>query len=295
MKQILVALAVVFTFVACDKNETELKNRLQLSLDSCVLDNEHSYIEVKKLSGAGSLQVMSSDPDIADISYDEKNKNVFYIIGHRTGYTSITVIDADDNTTGADYAVKTIYVNVRESISYEEYSYQTVFMKKGDFRIFNLPFKFDKNDSIVGANDYIASVSANVALGNQLKVKALANGKTKFKICKGKIDIFTIYINVVNEYDLFIPESENSQLTFDLPFIVGVNGISVWRGSGQYTARVVDETIAVVESITLQNDHFNQQTNSAVVRVTPLKRGSTKLLVTDVITKQTASVNVVVH
>jgi len=43
MKKILLLLAVVFTLTACEKNEDGLKNSLQLSLKSCVLDNEHSY------------------------------------------------------------------------------------------------------------------------------------------------------------------------------------------------------------------------------------------------------------
>jgi NADH:ubiquinone oxidoreductase subunit F (NADH-binding) len=94
---------------------------------------------------------------------------------------------------------------------------------------------------------------------------------------------------------LFIPPSENRQLTFDLPFIVGINGISIWRDSGQYTAKVVDETIAVVKSITRGNDFFNQESNSAVVWVTPLKSGTTKLIVTDVVTGQTSGVDVVVN
>ncbi|MCK9626586.1 MAG: hypothetical protein M0R23_09045 [Bacteroidales bacterium] len=293
MKKILLLLAVVFALTACEKNEDGLKNSLQLSLKSCVLDNEHSYTEVKKLSGTGSLSVTSSNPDVAEILYDEENKNVFYIIGYGQGISTITVVDAFNQKD--DYDAQTIDVVVRESIDYGDYSYQEVFMKKGDFRIFKLPFIFDKNDSLVGVNDYIVSMSANVALGNQFKVQAISTGNTKFQIFKGKIELFSVYINVVNEYDLFIPESENSQLTFDLPFTVGVNGISVWRGSGHYTAKVVDETVAVVKSITPGNDHFNQESNSAVVWVTPLKSGKTKLIVTDAVTGQTSGVDVVVN
>jgi len=257
------------------------------------LDNEHSYTEVKKLSGTGSLSVTSSNPDVAEILFDKENENVFYIIGHGQGISTITVVDAFNQKD--DYDAQTIDVVVRESIDYGDYSYQKVFMKKGEFRIFKFPFIFDKNDSLVGVNDYIVSMSANVALGNQFKVQAISTGNTKFQIFKGKIKLFTVYINVVNEYDLFIPESERSQLTFDLPFTVGVNGISVWRGSGHYTAKVVDETVAVVESITRGNDHFNQENNSAVVWVTPLKSGKTKLIVTDVVTGQTSGVDVVVN
>ncbi len=292
MKKILFLFAVTITLFACEKDDDRLN--LQLNLESCVLDNEHSYAEVKKLSGAGSLSVTSSDPGIAEIRFDDVDKNVFYIIGHRQGNATITVVDADDNTTGADFAVKTIDVNVRESISYGEYSSQEVFMKKGEFRIFKLPFTFDATDSLVGVNDYIVSARASVALGNQFKVEALSNGKTKFQVFKGRIEIFSVYINVVNEYDLLIQERD-SQLTFDLPFIAGINGISIWRGSGHYTARIVDETVAVVESITPDDDYFNQENNSAVVRVTPLKSGTTKLIVTDTVTGQTASVDVVVN
>jgi hypothetical protein len=295
MKKILLLLAVVLTLSACGKDEDELKNSLQLNTNSCVLDNEQSYAEVKKTNGTGSLQVTSSDPGIAEIRFDEKDKNVFYIIGHGQGNATITVVDVDNNTTANEYAVKTINVNVRESINYGDYSHQDVYLKKGEFRTFKLPFNFDKNDSLVGVNDYIVSMSANVALGNKFKVEAKSNGITEFQIYKGKIELFSIRIFVVNEYDLFIPESENSQLTFDLPFIAGVNGISVWRGSGKYTAKVVDETVAVVESIAPGEDWVNQMNNSAVVRVKPLKSGKTKLIVTDAVTEQTSGVDVVVH
>ena len=294
MKKILLLLAVVFTLSACEKNEDGLKNNLQLSTKSCTLDNEHSYAEIKKLKGAGSLNATSSDPGIAEIRYDEQNKDVFYIIGHGQGNATITVMDVDDNKTGDDFAIKTIDVEVRESINYGDYSHQDVYMKKGECRIFKLPFNFDKNDSLVGANDYIASVSANPSLGKTFKVEAKSDGITEFEIYKGKIKLFSVRIFVLNEFDLFIPESENSQLTFDLPFTVGVNGISIWRGNGIYTAKVIDETIAVVESITRGSEYFNQESNSAVVRVTPLKSGKTKLIVTDVVTGQTSGVDVVV-
>lgn len=47
------------------------------------LDNEHSYVEVKKLNRTGSLNVTSSDPGISEIRFDEEDKNQFYSIGHR--------------------------------------------------------------------------------------------------------------------------------------------------------------------------------------------------------------------
>lgn len=294
MKKILLLLMLAITLFACKKNDDGFDQRLQLNLESCVLDNAHSYAGVKKLKGAGSLSATSSDTGIAEIRYDEKDKNVFYIIGHGQGNATITVVDADDNTTGADFAVETIDVVVRESISYGDYSHQDVYMKKGEFRIFKLPFIFDKNDSLVGVNDYIVSVQARVSLGNQFKAEAISNGITEFQIYKGKIELFSLRIHVVNEYNLIIQERDR-QITFDLPFTVGVNGISVWQGSGQYSAKVVDETVAIVESITKGNDWVNQMNNSAVVRLTPLKAGKTKLIVTDVVTGQTASVDVVVN
>jgi len=295
MKKILFLLAIVFTLFSCEKKSDGLEQKLQLSLKSCVLDNSHSYTEVKKLKGAGSLSVTSSNPGIAEIRYDETDKDVFYIIGHGQGNATITVVDEEDNKTGADYAVKTIQVAVRETIDYGDYTHEDVYMKKGEFRIFKLPFTFDANESLVGVNDYIVSLKANVALGNTFKAEALSNGITEFKIYKGKIKHFSVRIFVVNEFDLFIPESENSQLTFNLPFTVGVNGFSIWRGSGHYTARIDDESVAVVESITLDDDYFNQENNSAVVRAKPLKSGKTKLIVTDVVTGQTSGVDVVVN
>ncbi len=295
MKKLLLLVVLVFTLFSCKKNEDGINSNLQLNLKSCVLDNTHSYAEVQKLKGTGSLSATSSDPNIAEIRFDENKKDVFYIIGHGQGAATITVMDVDDNTTGDAYAVKTIHVDVREQIDYDRYWSEDVYMKKGDFRIFKLPFTFDKNDSLVGVNDYIVSMSANVALGNKLKVEAKSNGITEFKICKGIVELYSIRVFVLNDLDLYIPESESSQLTFDLPFTYGVNGISVWRGSGKYTAKVVDETVAVVESITPGNDYFNQESNSAVVRVKPLKSGKTKLIVTDAVTGQTSGVNVVVH
>ena len=295
MKKILLLLVVVSTLFSCKKDDDGLERNLQLNVKSCVLDNEHSYAEVKKLKGTGSLSVTSSNPGIAEIQFDKEDKDVFYIIGHEQGNATITVMDVDDNTTGDEYAIKTINVNVRESINYGDYSHQNVYIKKGECRIFKLPFIFDENDSLVGANDYIVSMSANVSLGNKFRVEAKSNGITEFQIYKGKIELFSVRIFVVNEYDLFIPESENRQLTFDLPFTVGVNGISIWRGSGHYNAKVVDEKVAVVESITPGEDYFNEESNSAVVRVTPLKSGTTKLIVTDVVTGQTSGVDVVVN
>ena len=286
---------LAITLFACEKDDNSEGQRLQLNMESCVLDNAHSYAGVKKLKGAGSLSATSSDTGIAEIRFDEKDKNVFYIIGHGQGNATITVVDDEDNTTGDDWAMKTIDVEVREPISYGAYSHQDVYMKKGEFRIFKLPFSFDKNDSLVGVNDYIVSVQARVSLGNQFKAEAISNGITEFQIYKGRIEHFSLRIHVVNEYDLLIQERDR-ELTFDLPFTYGVNGIHVWRGSGRYSAKVVDETVAVVESIILDNhDWANEMNNSAAVRVTPLKSGKTKLIVTDVVTGQTASVDVVVN
>ncbi|MDM8159612.1 hypothetical protein QUH73_07300 [Labilibaculum sp. K2S] len=288
-------MAVVFTLPSCEKDDNGFVQNLQLSTKSCVLDNEHSYVEVKKLKGTGFLDVTSSQPDVAEIRFDEQNKDIFYVIGHRQGHATITVADVDVNKTG-DYDIKTIDVDVRESIHYGEYSSEEIYIKTGEFRIFKLPFNFDKNDSLVGVNDYIVSASANATLGNQFKVQAKSNGITEFQIYKGKIELFSIRIHVVNEYDLYIQERDShSPLTLDLPFIAGANGISVWRGSGQYTARVVDETVAAVDSIIRDDDHFNQQNNTAAVLVTPLKSGKTKLIVTDAVTGQTSGVDIVVN
>lgn len=95
---------------------------------------------------------------------------------------------------------------------------------------------------------------------------------------------------------MFIQERDShSPLILDLPFTVGVSGISVWRGSGKYAAKVVDETIVVADSIIRYDDHFNQQNNTAAVLVTPLKSGKTKLIVNEIVTGQASGVNVVVN
>ncbi|TDN98947.1 hypothetical protein [Sunxiuqinia elliptica] len=297
MKKSLFLLVLAVTLFACEKDDDGIK--LQLNTESCTLDNETSYAEIRIDRGEGSLQVASTDSDIAEILYDENDKNIFYIIGHNQGTAAVLVVIFNDE---GEENTKTIDVYVREAISYERFLMDVgVYLKKGESRKFGLPFTFDKNYSVVADNsavidnDGVATVSSSVEMGNKFKVEAKAVGSTSFNICKGKVVIFSARVFVVDEYDLFIPESENNQLTFDLPFIAGVNGITIWRGSGHYSAKVVDETIAIVKSVTTSDDHFDQQNNSAVVRVTPLKSGKTKLLVTDEVTGQTSAVNVVVN
>lgn len=297
MKKQLLILVVAFVIFACEKEDDGIK--LQLNIESCILDNTTSFAEVKIDRGEGFLTVTSSDPDIAEILCDQDNENAFYIIGHNQGNTIVTVNVFNDN--GAE-TTRTIDVNVREAINYEYFLMDvSVYLKKGESRKFGLPFTFDKNYSVVADNkavidnDGVATVSASVEMGNKFKVEAKTAGSTSFNICKGKMVIFSARVFVVDEYDLFIPESEDSQLTFDLPFVAGVNGISVWRGSGHYAAKVADETIAVVKSITPDNDYFDQQNNSAIIRMTPLKSGKTKLIVTDKVTGQTHDIDVVVN
>jgi len=297
MKKSLFLLVLAVTLFACEKDDDGIK--LQLNTESCTLDNETSYAEIRIDRGEGLLKVTSTDSDIAEILYDENDENIFYIIGHNQGTAAVSVVIFNDV---GEENTKTIDVNVREAISYESFLMDVgVYLKKGESRKFGLPFTFDKNynvvvdNSAVIDNDGVATVSSSVEMGNKFKVEAKAVGSTSFNICKGKVVIFSARVFVVDEYDLFIPESENSQLTFNLPFIAGVNGISIWRGSGHYSAKVVDETIAIVKSVTTSDDHFDQQNNSAEVRVTPLKSGKTKLIVTDEVTGQTAEVNVVVN
>ncbi len=297
MKKSLFLLVLAVTLFACEKDNDGIK--LQLNTESCTLDNETSYAEIRIDRGEGSLTVASTNSDIAEILYDDNDENVFYIIGHNQGTAAVSVVIFNDE---GEENTKTIDVNVREAISYESFLMDVgVYLKKGESRKFGLPFTFDKNYNVVADNsavidnDGVATVSSSVEMGNKFKVEAKAVGSTSFNICKGKVVIFSARVFVVDEYDLFIPESENSQLTFNLPFIAGVNGISIWRGSGHYSAKVVDKTIAVVKSITLSDDHFDQQNNSAEVRVTPLKSGKTKLIVTDEVTGQTSAVNVVVN
>ena len=297
MKKSLFLLVLAVTLFACEKDNDGIK--LQLNTESCTLDNETSYAEIRIDRGEGSLTVTSTNSDIAEILYDENDENIFYIIGHNQGIAAVSVVIFNDE---GEENTKTIDVNVREAISYESFLMDVgVYLKKGESRKFGLPFTFDKNYSVVADNsavidnDGVATVSSSVEMGNKFKVEAKAVGSTSFNICKGKVVIFSARVFVVDEYDLFIPESENSQLTFNLPFIAGINGISIWRGSGHYSAKVVDETIAIVKSVTTSDDHFDQQNNSAEVRVTPLKSGKTKLIVTDEVTGQTAEVDIVVN
>lgn len=297
MKKILLLIVITISLLACEKEQAK-NSGLALNIKSCVLDNANSYAKVTIDRGEGFLNIITTDPYIAEIMRDDDNENLFYIIGHNKGKAEVLV--SVTNETGYE-KIKTIEVTVREAINYGSFSTAGgVYLKKGESRIFNLPFEFNKDFSIVNDNkaiidnDGVASVFANETLGSKYKVTANAVGSTLFSICKGKVKLFDVRVFVVNEYDLFIPESEN-KLFFELPFSFGVNGITIWRGSGHYSAKVVDESIAIVKSITPGVDHFDQQNNSAVVRVTPLKSGTTKLIVTDNITRQSHAVNVVVY
>lgn len=297
MKKILLLIVITMSLLACEKDEAK-NSGLALNIKSCVLDNANSFAKVTIDRGEGFLNIITTDPDIAEIMRDDDNENLFYVIGHNKGEAEVLV--SVTNETGYE-KIKTIEVTVREAINYGSFSTAGgVYLKKGESRIFNLPFEFNNDFSIVNDNkaiidnDGVASIFANESMGSKYKVTANAVGSTLFSICKGKVKLFDVRVFVVNEYDLFIPESEN-KLFFELPFSFGVNGITIWRGSGHYSAKVVDESIAIVKSITPGVDHFDQQSNSAVVRVTPLKSGTTKMIVTDNITRQSHAVNVVVY
>jgi hypothetical protein len=298
MKKLLSILVLATALFACKKEDDRIK--LQLNLKSCVLDNETSFAEVKVDRGGGFLAVTSSDPETAEVLYDGNNGNLFYIIGHNRGNAAVTVSVFNDK--GVENTTKTIDVRVNESIEYPRYAAEGgVYLRKGDSRFFKLPFAFEKNYNVVTDasaaidTEGAATFSASVEMGSEFKVDAKATGSILFNICKGKVILYSVRVYVVDEYDLCVPPSEDRQLTFKLPFTYGVNGITIWRGSGKYTARIADETVAKVESITSGEDHFNSMNNSAVVRVTPLKIGTTKLIITDTVTRQTASVDVVVN
>lgn len=297
MKKLLFILVLAITLFSCEKEEDRIK--LQLNMKSCVLDNETSYAEVQIDRGEGFLNITSSDPDIAEIRFDMDSETVFYIVGHREGQATVTV---NVSANGGIETTKTIDVKVNEWIDYPNYATEGgVYLRKGESRIFKLPFAFEKNYSVVadaGAvidTEGAATFSAGTAMGDQFRVDAKAAGSVLFNICKGKVILYSVRVFVVDEYDLFIPESENSQLTFDLPFTYGVNGITIWRGSGKYTARIVDETVARLESITPAEEYFNSMNNSATVRVAPLKIGATKLIITDTVSGQSADVDIVVN
>jgi len=297
MKKLLSILILATVLFACKKEDDGIK--LQLNLKSCVLDDKTSFAEVKVDRGEGFLNVSSSDPLISEVRFDEDNETVFYIIGHQAGRATVTV---NVSTYGGIGNTKTIDVKVNESIDYPRYASEGgVYLRKGESRFFKLPFAFEDNYSVVADASAVidtegaATFSASVKMGSEFKVDAKAAGSTLFNICKGKVVLYSVRVYVVDEYDLCVPPSEDRQLTFKLPFTYGINGISIWRGSGKYTARIVDETVAIVESITPGNDWANQMNNSAVVRVAPLKIGTTKLTITDTVTGQTASVDVVVN
>ena len=303
MKKRLFLLILATILFACNEEEED-GVQLQLNTGSCVLDYENNYAEVKidRDDDFRYLTVTSSDPDIAEILYDKTRENIFYIAGHNKGNATVMVNAFDAN--GKGY-VKTVDVTVRETIVYKDVLTE-VYLKKGESRSFTLPFVFDKANSLVQDNsavidnDGIASVSAGAEMGNKFEVEAMAAGSTSFYIYPGdpgNTVLFAARIFVVDEYDLFIPESENRRLTFSLPFTGGVNSISIWRGSGHYTARVADKTVAEVGSISLmpEKDWANEMNNSAVVRVVPLKKGTTKLIVTDTVTGQTHVVDIVAN
>ncbi|MGV8134994.1 MAG: hypothetical protein AB2L20_07250 [Mangrovibacterium sp.] len=296
MKKMLLLFALAIAAFACKKDDDGIE--LQLNMKSCVLNNENSSAEVKVERGEGFLTVTSSDPDVAEVLHED-NGNIFYIIGHGEGNATVTV--GVSNEDGAE-SFRTIDVRVSETINYHSFSAgDGVYLKKAGSRIFELPFNFEKGYTVVadaGAvidSEGVAAFSAGTEMGNKFRIDAKNTGSILFHICKGIVKVYSVRIYVVDEYDLFVPPSEDRQLTFKLPFTYGINGITIWRGSGQYTARIADEAVAQVKSVTPGEDVFNSMNNSAVARVNPLKTGTTKMIITDTVTGQTHEVDVVVN
>lgn len=280
----LFVLIATFTLSSCEKSEN-----LKLSTTSCVLDNETSYVEVKVLKGSGSIKegsikVTSSLPDVAQVRFDEQKDNIFYIVGNQKGDATVLVtLEGVD-----DYDTKKISVQVREKIIIQSYAGEEIYIKVGESRLFNLPFNFDAKHSLIVEDQNIISVSTNVEeIGQQYKIDATKIGTTHLHFYKGITHVLPVRVHVVNEYDLFFVTRE---LTFKLPFTYGINGIVIWRGSGQYSAKIEDESVAEVKTITRGKDSFNKLINSATVAVNPLSVGRTKMIITDMVTKQTSGV-----
>lgn len=274
MRKIILTLLLASVLFSCKEDNDSSKN-IEVSKTYLELNNVNSREDVLIKYGRGSYYAHSTDDNIAKAVI---NDDTLSVIGYSVGKCTIYVYDELDN-------VKSISVCITEPIDFTYYIIENIYIKKGEKRTFSFsPLNYKDYNTFVVSNKEIADVSI---VGDQVKsflVDAKVTGKTTVSIFKGKMKISEFDINVVDKYDLYVPKKS---LTLKIPFTYGINGISIWRGSGKYSATIENKNIAKVESIINWNDNtFNQMCNDAAVLITPLNEGETFLNIKDEITWQ---------
>jgi hypothetical protein len=274
MRKIILTLFLASVLLSC-KEDNDFSKNIEVSKTYLELDNVNSREDVLIKYGSGSYYANSTDENVAKAVV---NNDTLSVIGYSVGKCTIYVFDELDN-------VKSISVCITEPIDFTYYVIENIYIKKGEKRTFSFsPLNYKDYNTFVVSNKEIADVSV---VGDKVKsflVDAKETGKTTVSIFKGKMKISEFDINVVDKYDLYVPKKS---LTLKIPFTYGINGISIWRGSGKYSATIENENIAKVESIINWNGNtFNQMCNDAAVLITPLNEGETFLNIKDEITWQ---------
>jgi len=282
MKNIILTLFLASVLFSCKEDNDSLKT-FELSKTSIELDNVNSSENILIKGRSSTFFASSTD---ANVAYATINNDTLIVIGYNLGNCTIYVSDEFNN-------VKSIPVCVKEAIDFTFYNIANIYIKKGEKRTFSFsPLDYKDYNTFVVSNKEIADVSV---VGDQVKsffVDAKYKGKTTMSIFKGKMKISEFYINVVDEYDLYVPQKS---LTLKIPFTYGINGIGIWRGSGKYSATTENENIAKVQSIIYWNNNsFNQECNDAAVHIKPLNEGETFLNIKDETTGQVVKCKITV-
>jgi hypothetical protein len=282
MRKIILTLFLASVLFSC-KEDNDSSKSLELSKTSLELDNVNSREDILIKGSSSTYSASSTDANVASVAI---NNDTLIVIGYNEGNCTIYVSDEFNN-------VKSIPVCVKEAIDFTFYNIESIYIKKGEKRTFSFtPLNYKDYNTFVVSNKEIADVSV---IGDKVKsflVDAKYIGKTAVNIFKGKMRISEFYINVVDEYDLYVPEKS---LTIKIPFTYGINGISIWRGSGKYSATTENENIAKVKSIINWNTNaFNQMFNDAAVHIKPLNEGETFLNIKDETTGQVVKCKITV-
>lgn len=274
MRKIILTLFLALVLFSC-KEDNDFSKNIEVSKTYVALDNVNSRDDIQIKYGSGGYYAHSTDENVAIAVV---NNDTLSVVGYSVGSCTVYVFDKIGN-------VQSIFVQVKEAIDFTYYFLENIYIKKGEKRTFSFsPLNYKDYNTFVVSNKEIADVSV---VGDQVKsflVDAKEKGKTTVRIFKGKMQISDFDINVVDEYDLYVPQKS---LTLKIPFTYGTNGISIWRGSGKYSATTDNENIAKVESIINKNDNTsNQMCNDAEVLIKPMNEGVTFLNIKDEITKQ---------
>jgi len=266
MKKILFLLLTCLLFVACGDDDDE-KGSLILSKNSCTLNNNSSYaiIDIKK--GAGEYKLISSNGGVAKGAIDGGKIIVW---GFTQGYTSIIVIDKDNNRAE-------IKVEVKENISRVVPSVSKVSIKKGDTKELKYPYGYPAYD---GASYDIAvdgggAISVSEIDGG-LSVKGEKIGENvSIYLLKDMWPVDGFSIDVVEKYELYV------NLLITSPFKGKEIEAYIYTGNGNYKVQSTDESVATATIGDYNGEMNNFYCNPAVIHIKALEVGECRITVTD--------------